>query len=153
MSEIKFTIGLDAETRALLVDIKDALLQAHPNCERCMGAVSASMNHIRTGVDAGSLDEAPLQASEPPTAPAPAPEAPAPAATPSDAEPATEAAPAPDTKVYTMDEVRAAVMKVCRMGEGPKEKAKALLQKYAPSLSELPVAMYPDFMAALEAIA
>lgn len=155
MSEIKITIGLDADTKALLTDLKDALLQTRPNCERCMRAVSDSMNHICTGMDAEAMDEAALHSSEPATAPkepAPAPSAPAPAASAPAPAPAPEPAPV-STKVYTVDDVRAAVMQICRLGDGPKQKAKELLQQFAPSLSELPAAMYPGFMAALEAIA
>ena len=146
MSEIKITVGLDADTKALLTDLKEALLQTRPNCERCMRAVSESMNHICTGMDAEAMDEATLHSSEP----AAEPQEPAPA--PTESIPAPEPAPV-STKVYTMDDVRAAVMQVCRLGDGPKAQAKALLQKYAPSLSELPASMYPGFMAALEAIA
>lgn len=151
MSEIKITVGLDADTKALLTDLKEALLQTRPNCERCMRAVSDSMNHITTGMDAEAMDEAMLHSSEPvtkPQEPAPAPSGSAP----------TESTPAPapapvSTKVYTMDDVRAAVMQICRLGDGPKQKAKELLQQFAPSLSELPTGKYAEFMAKLGAIA
>lgn len=149
MSEIKITVGLDVDTKALLTDLKEALLQTRPNCERCMRAVSDSMNHITTGMDAEAMDEATLQRSEPvtkPQEPAPAPSGSAP----------TESTPAPEpvsTKVYTMDDVRAAVMQICRLGDGPKQKAKELLQQFAPSLSELPAGKYDEFMTKLGAIA
>lgn len=155
MSEIKITIGLDADTKALLTDLKEALLQTRPNCERCMRAVSDSMNHICTGMDAEAMDEATLHSSEPATAPkepAPAPSAPAPAPAPTESTPAPEPAPV-STKVYTMDDVRAAVMQLCRLGDGPKQKAKELLQQFAPSLSELPADKYDEFMTKLGAIA
>lgn len=151
MSEIKITVGLDADTKALLTDLKEALLQTRPNCERCMRAVSDSMNHIATGMDAEAMDEATPHSSEPvtkPQEPAPAPSGSAP----TESTPAPEPAPAP-TKVYTMDDVRAAVMQICRLGDGPKQKAKELLQQFAPSLSELPTGKYDEFMAKLGAIA
>lgn len=155
MSEIKITVGLDADTKALLTDLKEALLQTRPNCERCMRAVSDSMNHITTGMDAEAMDEAMPHSSEPVTKPQESAHAPSGSA-PTESTPAPEPAPEPapvSTKVYTMDDVRAAVMQVCRLGDGPKQKAKELLQQFAPSLSELPAGKYDEFMAKLGAIA
>ena len=134
---IPVTIELCAEDRARL----DSLTQA--------------LNSLLSQITPPTLTMEPMKhtqaAQEAPTAPA----AEQPTVNPPEAEQPEPAAPAkPDEpeKAVTADDIRALVQKLVAPITGKRDKAKAIVTKYAPSVSEIPADKFGEVFAALKAL-
>lgn len=144
MSEMKLVFEFCPEDRARLDAILEELKSSRPNCERCVSTMSESWKSATAAI------QHPVDAVPPATvedvAPASAPAAPALAAT----DPAP--APAAEEEKYTLEKVRSAVMTASRKSPEMKKKVKALLNQYSESVTKLPEADYPAFMAKLKEV-
>ena len=143
MAELKLTVELSGEDRALLNEILTELRAARPNCERCVTQMSNSFVKCTAAISGQKPAEEP--------APAPADEHPVDAST-APWETVETTVPLDEAKTeksYTLDDVRAAVMKASRISPEMKEKVKALLNRYAKTVPTLPSDKYAEFLAGL----
>ena len=140
MSELKIVMELCPEDRARLDAILEELKSSRPNCERCVSTMSESWKSATTAI------QHPVDAVPPATVEDVAP-APDPAA-----DPAPAPAPAAEEEKYTLEKVRSAVMTASRKSPEMKKKVKALLNQYAESVTKLPEADYPAFIAKLKEV-
>ena len=135
MSEMKLVFEFCPEDRARLDAILEELKSSRPNCERCVSTMSESWK-------SATAAQHPVDAVPPATVedvvPAPAP--------------AVDPAPAAEEEKYTLEKVRSAVMTASRRRPEMKKKVKALLNQFAESVTKLPAADYPAFMAKLNAL-
>lgn len=145
MSELKIVMELCSEDRARLDAILEELKSSRPNCERCVSTMGESWKNA-TAAAMHPVDAVPPATVED-VAPAPDP---APAPAPAAADPAP--APATEEEKYTLEKVRSAVMSASRKSPEMKKKVKALLNQYSESVTKLPEADYPAFMAKLTAL-
>lgn len=138
MAEMKITVELSAEDRARLDAILAELKQARPDCSKCMAQVTEAM--------AKTVSEAPAPAEEHPVEnpfPEPAPGTPAAEETPPFPAPA---------KTVSLEDIRQLVMKLSRKGADVKEKVKAVVNEYAPKVTQVAEADYPALLEKLEAL-
>ena len=147
MLEIKLTVALEKEDRAILAELATGL--------RSLGgaitpAVPAPVEKKKaTKAEKAEAPKAPEPRTE--VKPEPVKEAPAETAPVAPSEP-VEAPEKAQAKEYTLEDVRARVMAISRRGAEYKDKVKAALNKYAESVPKLNKSDYPAFMADLEAI-
>lgn len=145
MSELKIVMELCPEDRARLDAILEELKSSRPNCERCVSTLGESWKNATVAamhpVDAVPPATVEDVASAPDPDPAPAPAVAGPAPT-----------PAAEEEKYTLEKVRSAVMTASRKSPEMKKKVKALLNQYSESVTKLPEADYPAFMAGLKEV-
>lgn len=155
MSELKIIVELCPEDRGRLDAILAELKEARPNCEHCVEALgdawtkatAARMNaHPADAVPpAEAADVVTPVLEEKPAQPAPGPAAKAP-------DPFPAPAPAAEAPVYSLADVRRAVMGASRQSQEMKAQVKALVNEYAEGVTAMKAEDYPAFMERLGAL-
>lgn len=142
MSEMKLVFEFCPEDRARLDAILEELKSSRPNCERCVSTMSESWKSATAAIQHPADTVPPATVED--VVPAPAPAA--------DPAPAVDPVPSTEEEKYTLEKVRSAVMTASRKSPEMKKKVKALLNQYSESVTKLPEADYPAFMAKLKEV-
>lgn len=151
MSELKIIVELCPEDRGRLDAILAELKEARPNCEHCVEALGDAW----TKATAARMSAHPADAVPPAEAAdvvTPPPEEKPAEAAPGPAEKAPDPAPAAEAPVYSLADVRRAVMGASRQSQEMKAKVKALVNEYAEGVTAMKAEDYPAFMERLGAL-
>lgn len=129
--DIKLTFSFDAEALAVLNRLAIALKNAGAGSVEAPAPVAIQTPDDVNPTTAAAQETASAATDACPSEPAPAP--------------------APVTK-WTLGEIRKRVMDLGRVNDELKAAAKALVNEYAPKVTEIPVEKYDEFMKKLEAL-